>query len=138
MTMIALKKRPATVEEPRQPEAAPAPLPAIALGVLVGELDGRFRARIAGAERLVDADASVDPELLREAVRTGARVVLEPGADGAAAPVIVGVLATARALTIDRTGAVEADVRRFVLRAREEALLAATGAFVRAKRQEIE
>ena len=117
-------------------EAAVAAEPGIALGLLLGELDGRFRARVGGVERLVDVDPSVDPELLREAIRSGARVVLEPTEAGALA--VVGVLSTARVLTIDRSGAVEAQVRRIALSASEEALLAAPGAFIRAKREDIE
>jgi hypothetical protein len=86
---------------------------------------------VGGAERLLAADASVDPALLREAAATSARVVL----DGA---VIVGVLATRRALTIDREGAVEAHVRRFALTATDEALLSGPDAFVRLKLGDVE
>jgi hypothetical protein len=110
--------------------------PGAVLAVLVGEIDGRFRARAGGVERLIEADHSVDPELLREAIRTGARVVVE--APDAGAPVIVGTLATARALTIDRSGAVEGTLRRLAITAREEALLSAPGAFLRLKREDVE
>jgi uncharacterized membrane protein len=124
--------------EPEEAPAAPAaaPVAGVTLAVLVGESDGRFRARLAGAEREVAVDASVDPELLREAIRSGARVVLDASGEGP--PVVVGALATARALTIDRTGAVEAKLRRFALTASDEALLAAAGAFVRLKRDDVE
>jgi hypothetical protein len=115
----------------KRPAPEDAPAPAVGLGVVLGEEDGRWRARVGGAERLLDADASVDPALLREAAATGARVVL----DGA---VIVGVLATRRALTIDPQGAVEAHVRRFALTAADEALLAGPGAFVRLKLDDVE
>jgi hypothetical protein len=126
MSIVAIKRSP-----------APAPAaPGVALAVLLGEVDGRFRARVGGAEHLVTADPSVDPELLREAIRTGARVVLDAAGDGD--PVIVGALATARALVIDRTGAVEAKLRRLALTASEEALLAGPGAFVRLKLQDVE
>jgi hypothetical protein len=110
---------------------------ALSLGVMVAAgPDGRWRVRAGGAELVAEADRAIDPALLREAIATGARVVLEaaPGAP----PVIAGVLATARALTIDRTGAVEAEVRRLALTATEEALLRGPGAFVRLKVDEVE
>jgi hypothetical protein len=110
--------------------------PGIGLGLIVGEADGRWRTRVGGRERLLDADPSVDPALLREAAASGARVVLEASEEGA--PVIVGVLATRRALTVDRTGAVEAEVRRLALTATEEALLRGPDAFVRLKLDEVE
>src|SRR5215471_10505978 len=108
----------------------------VALGLVVGELDGRWRTRVGGVEQLVDADPAVDPLLVREAAATGARVVLDAPPDGPA--VIVGVIATRRALTVDRDGAVDARVRRFTLTATEEALLAGPGAFVRLKLDDVE
>src|SRR3954468_10416162 len=102
MKVLAMKRSVAT-------EAREAPaLPAVALGVVLGEAGGgRWRVRAGGVERLLAADASVDPALLREAAASGARVVLDAGSEAA---VIAGVLATQRALTIDRDGAVTAEV----------------------------
>jgi len=120
----------------RMPEELPAPA-ALALGVVVAAApDGRWRVRAGGAEVTAEADPAIDPALLAEAVASGARVVLETGAG--APPVIAGVLATSRALTIDRSGAVEATVRRLALTATEEALLRGPGAFVRLKVDEVE
>src|SRR4051812_12510344 len=104
--------------------------------VLAEEAGSRWRVRAGGAERLVTADPAIDPALLSEAIGSGARVVLETPQDGE--PIIAGVLATARALTIDRTGAVEATLRRLSLFATEEALLRGPGAFLRLKRDELE
>jgi hypothetical protein len=119
------------------PQDVPAPQPALGLAVVLApESDGRWRVCAGGAELIATADAAIDPALLREAIATGARVVLETPDGGAA--VIAGVLATARALTIDRTGAVEAEVRRLALTATEEALLRGPGAFVRLKLDEVE
>jgi hypothetical protein len=118
------------------PDEEPAPA-SLGLAVVVGAApDGRWRVRAGGADVVADADPAIDPALLREAIATGARVVLEvaPGVP----PVIAGVLATARALTIDRSGAVEAEVRRLALTATEEALLRGPGAFVRLKIDEVE
>src|SRR5512132_3745990 len=104
---------------------SPAALPdaaGLALAVVLAEEpEGRWRVRAGGTERVAAADPAVDPALLREAIGTGARVVLETPPDGEA--IVAGVLATARALTIDRSGAVEATLRRLSLSATEEALL---------------
>jgi hypothetical protein len=108
----------------------------IALGVVMGEAAGGWRVRHGRTEQPLQADPCVDPALLREAAATGARVVLDASADGP--PVIVGVIATRRALTVDPDGAVEARVRRFSLTASEEATLAGPGAFVRLKLDDVE
>src|SRR5262245_36205501 len=118
------------------PAPATAAAPAVALGVLLAEADGRWRVRLGAGERMVDADPTVDPALLREAMASGARVVLD--ASDPDAPVVVGALVTARALTVDRSGAVDAQVRRFAITASEETLLRAAGAFVRVAREDVE
>src|SRR5262245_24418160 len=115
-----------------QPDAAPG----IALGVLLAEADGRWRVRLGTGEKMVGVDPTVDPALLREALRSGARVVLDT--TDPEAPVVVGALVTGRALTIDRAGDVAAQVRRFKVTAAEEALLSAAGAFVRVAREDVE
>jgi hypothetical protein len=67
--------------------------------VVAREGDG-WRVRAGGAEALATVDASVDVALVEAAQASGARVVLELGE----APVIVGALQTARALTVGRDG----------------------------------
>src|SRR5690606_34097664 len=79
-------------------------------------------------------DESVDPALLDEAHATGARVLVEAGGT----PSIVGVVATRRALTLDREGRVTAEVTSLEVSAQEQVLLKIPGAFVRAKAREIE
>jgi hypothetical protein len=80
-------------------------------------------------------DPSVDPLLVEEARGSGARVLLELGS---AASVLVGVVQTSRALRIDREGVVEAEVERFSLQARSEAVLKTASAFLQLKAGEVE
>jgi hypothetical protein len=121
-----------TAKAPRQ---APAVTAAVALGVVEARAGERhWRVRV-GAEVVTAAcDASVDPALVDEAMRAGARVVL----DLAGAPVIAGALATARAVSYDRDGSVMVDARRFVVTAAEEALLRTRAAFVQVKGADVE
>lgn len=154
--IVPIRRRVDARPAPAQPQAPATDAgPSIALGVVVGQqpgateereeatgglwqvrLGGRTGASASADLRPCAADASVDPALLREAIATGARVVLDRDESGEMT--IVGVLATRRALTIDRTGAVEADVRRFSITAAEEALLRASGAFLQIKLDDVE
>lgn len=84
--------------------------------------------------RDLPVDASVDPRLLEDAAVRGARVLV----DASATPIIVGVIATQRALVVDEEDRVHADVASFRVDAREEVLLKTPGAFVRAKAREVE
>jgi len=52
--------------------------------------------------------------------------------------VLVGVVQTSRALRIDREGVVEAEVERFSLQARSEAVLKTASAFLQLKAGEVE
>jgi len=92
-----------------------------------------FRVRYRGAERMVACDASVDPALVESAIASGARVVLEDGAE----PCIVGALATGRSLEIDRSGDVRVALNRFEVTA-SEALVKTRSAFVSVKDDEVE
>ncbi len=106
----------------------------VVLGKLVAREEGGWLARIGGVERVMPAEDQVDQVLLEEAMERGARVIIDQGEE----PVIVGVVATQRTLVIDEGGSVDAEVERFVISARREVLLKTPGAFVRAKRREIE
>lgn len=106
----------------------------IQLALLLDPVEGGWRARIGATERELAVDPSVDPALLEEARELGARVVV----DASAEPVIVGVLSTRRAVTIDREGCVHAEVERFEIDAREEVLLKTPRAYIRAKAQDVE
>jgi len=112
------------------PAAAPAP-GTIALATVVAREGERFGVRIGCGEFLAGCDPSVDPALVAEAMATGARVVLE-------GDVIVGTLAVARSLAIDRDGAVEAQVKRLALTAEESALLRTRHSFLRLEGADVE
>lgn len=107
----------------------------VALGVVEGRAgDGHWRVRV-GAELVTAAcDPAVDPALVEDARGAGARVVL----DLAGAPVIAGVLLTARPVTLGRDGSVSLEVRRFVVTAAEEAMLRTHAAFVQVKGADVE
>jgi hypothetical protein len=105
---------------------------AVLVRVIAREGD-RFRVGHGGREHLVACDPSVDPLLVEEAIATGARVVLEQGPQAC----IVGALATARAVAIDRAGRVDIEVKRFEVSA-EEALIKTASAFVSLKSGEVE
>jgi hypothetical protein len=98
--------------------------------VLTRERD-RFRVRWGRCEEMVDCDPSVDPALVESAIESGTRVVVEDG-------VIVGALATARAVPVGRDGTVSVSVKRFEVTAHEEALLKTPSAFLCIKGDEVE
>ena len=106
----------------------------VLLAIPVAEENGRWRVRSLLGELLLPADESVDPELVREALASRARVLV----DATGAPVIVGVVQTARALRIERDGEVRARVEAFTVRAAREVLLQTGAAFLRAKGAEVE
>lgn len=120
-----------TAKAPRAALAASA----MTLGVIEARVgDDRWRVRAGRETFIAVCDPSVDPALLDEAVRTGARVVV----DLADEPVIAGALSTSRAVTYDREGAVLIEARRFVVTAAEEALLRTRAAFVQVKGGDVE
>lgn len=140
--MQALKGLPqeetASAEEvQRQVRPALRPVPALAamsLGRLVAKEASGWRVRIGAVEHVLPVDGSVDPALLDEALATGARVVV----DASEEPIIAGLLATQRAVTVDRHGDVDARVRTFTVTVREKALLRAPGAFLQLTAAELE
>lgn len=117
-------KRTATRPARHAPKAAPA-------GVLLGRVLGRegdaCRVRAGGVERVLRCDPTVDPALLEE----GARVVIDDD-------LVVGLLVTARAVTIGRDGAVDAAVKGFRVTAEEDITLRSPGAFVRVRGVDLE
>ncbi|MBZ0117880.1 MAG: hypothetical protein K8H88_12835 [Sandaracinaceae bacterium] len=106
--------------------------------VLLGKLAERtsegWLVDLGAVRREVGADASVDPVLLDEALARGSRVLI----DASGEPCIVGVVMTARAITIDPQGDVRASVRSFAVEAQDEVVLKVPGAFVRAMGREVE
>jgi hypothetical protein len=106
----------------------------VLLGRLIAPHPDGWRVDLGTVQRVVAVDESVDVALLDEAARHGARVIV----DAADEPVIVGVVATRRAVTIDREGRVDEDLRSFEVRAEERVLLKVPGAFVRAKERAVE
>lgn len=115
-------------------EAAEAAEGAIRLGRVLGREGDRFRVRVGSRERIVERDPSVDPALVEAAIASGARVVLEDGP----VPVIVGGLATGRAVEVSRAGEIELTVKRFRVTAEEEVTLQTRSAFLRARGDEVE
>lgn len=107
----------------------------VQLGRVVAKEPEGWRVAIGHEERLLPAEESVDPALLAEAVVSRARVVIDMAG---AAPVIVGVVSTRRALTIEPDGRVEAEVKEISVTAHERILLRVPGAFVRVTGQEVE
>jgi hypothetical protein len=130
----ARERRMALVPESPADEAAPALAPGLTLGRVLGRAGDGWRVAASGGEHVVAADPSIDPALLDDAARSGARVVLE----GGRAPVIAGVLLTARPVTVDRAGSVELEVKRLVVTAAESALLRSPGAFLKVGGDELE
>jgi hypothetical protein len=114
-----------------QPEPSPAPPAGLGLARVIAREGDGFRVRSWKIEVVVPCDPCVDPALVEEAIASGARVVLEDG-------VIVGALATARSLQIDRQGVVDAEVNRFAVRAKDSALLKSQKAFLELKGSNIE
>ena len=115
-------------------EVAPAAAGGVRLAVVVGREGELFRVRAGRWERLASCDPSVDPALVEAALGSGARVVLEEGAS----PVIVGALATRRAVEVGPGDEVHLSVKRFVVEAAEEAMLRTRSAFLRVKGDEVE
>jgi hypothetical protein len=102
--------------------------------ILGPEADG-WRVRIGAGERVVSSDAALDPALLSEAARSGARVVIDASSEAA---VIVGLLVTTRSLTIDRDGAVDAKVRSLRVAADDAITLQTPRAFIRMRGEQLE
>lgn len=115
------------------PGAAVARFSPLGLATLVAPDGARWRVRVGAREHVVDVDPCVDPALLREACAGGARVVVSTDEH-----VIVGLLQTARGMTIGRDGAVAAKVTRFDVEAAESATLRTGAAFVRVLGDEVE
>lgn len=106
----------------------------VLLGKLVRRDCEEWVVQIGGADRTLRADSCVDPMLLEEAMKRGAKVIIDQSEE----PLIAGVVATQRSLVVDREGAVDAELEQFKLTARREVLLKTPGAFIRAKRAEVE
>lgn len=118
-----------------EPESQPVPKleagSGMALATVLGREGERFRVKLGRREALVLCDPAVDPELVVELAATRGRVVLEEG-------VIVGALATARVLQIDREGVVEAHLKRVALTVEQAAVVATSSSFLRLQGAEIE
>jgi hypothetical protein len=108
-------------------------MPPIALASVVAREGARYRVRVGAQELLAELDPAVDPALVDEAIESGARVVLDP-----AAQAICGLLATSRAVRIDRRGDVRAEVRQFSVNAKEGVLLKTASSFVQLDPQRLE
>jgi len=119
--------------------AARSPKPAAAAGVALGVVEGRagdgqWRVRVGTSVHAMACDPSVDPRVVDEAAASGARVVVDLGAE----PVIVGALVTARPVTVGRDGVLALEVKRFVVTAAEEAMIRTQSAFVQVKGADVE
>src|SRR5688572_27898670 len=105
MTARKTKKKPDETTKRRAPSArlvyTQAP---VLLAKLIERTERGWRVDLGSVTREVAVDASVDPALLDEAHARGARAIV----DASGEPAIVGVLATHRAVAIDREGRVDA------------------------------
>ena len=108
--------------------------PSLVLASVVAREGDSWRVKGGGAEALAGVDASVDAALIEAARTSGARVVLELSE----APVIVGTLQTARAVTVGRDGDVDVDARAFTVTATEKVVMRVPGAFVMVSSGEVE
>jgi hypothetical protein len=105
------------------------------LAVVLGREGEGWRVRIGATERVVALDPNVDPSLLESAAQSGTRVVLDAAGD---AFVIVGMLVTSRALTVDKAGDVDAKVRSFRISADDEVTIKIPRAFIRMRGEQLE
>ena len=117
----------------RRPRTPAAVAPFTLVRVL-GEEGGQWRVEQGAQRMLVELDASVDPELVREAILTGARALLETSSGNR----LVGLLQTGRVLTVDRQNRIRARVESFALHVGAELTLQTATAFVRLKGGEVE
>lgn len=135
MRAKAIEKKKSRTEKNREAEPrlvyTQAP---VLLGRIVERGERGWVVDLGPVRRELDADDGVDPALLEEAKEAGARVLV----DASATPLIVGVVATRRALSIDADGRVAAKVRSIELSADEEIVFRIPGAFLRAKAREVE
>lgn len=106
----------------------------VLMGRLLERVGDGWRVDLGTLERDLPVDPSVDPALLDDACEHGSRVLV----DATVEPTIVGVISTRRAITMDREGKVDAEVRSFRVSAEDEVLLRSPGAFVRAKARRVE
>ncbi|MCP3098220.1 hypothetical protein LZ198_04925 [Myxococcus sp. K15C18031901] len=104
------------------------------LATVVAAESSGWRVRLGTQEQVLSLDASVDPALVREALESGARVLVEL----CAPPVVVGVVQTSRALRVNRQGRVEAQVETFEIHALQGATVKTSGAFMQVKGSEVE
>lgn len=107
----------------------------VALGVVLGRgAGGRWRVRVHGVEREVEADPAVDGSLLDEAAATGARVLLEGGAE----PVVVGAVLTARPVQYAPDGTVHVRAPAVTVEAQTEVTLKTPWSFLRLNQSDAE
>ncbi len=125
-------------EAPRPLEAEPARLvythAPVLLGVLLERDGDGWSVDLGTMRRTVGVDPAVDGELLAEAAERGSRVLI----DATREPMIVGVVATQRTLTIDAEGRVEARLTSLAIEAVEHARLKVPGAFIQVKDRAVE
>lgn len=105
------------------------------MATVVGRSGESWLVRLGAQTRSVAADPCIDPLLLEDAARTGARVVVD-AAGGE--PVIAGLLMTQRALTVDRDGVLDTKVRALRIAADDEITLKTSRSFVRMRGEELE
>ena len=105
------------------------------LATVLGREGNAWRVRVGTMERVVSLDAQVDPALVEDAAKSGTRVVLDAASE---VVVIVGLLVTSRALTMDRAGDVDAKVRSFRLAAEDEITIKIPRAFIRMRGEQLE
>jgi len=122
------------VATPAKPQLVPT-IPGVSLAQLLAPRGEGWLVRRGAEEHLASVDPAVDPALLLEAKESGARVLLEIGAPGL---MVVGVVQTARALHLDRSGSLEVQVERLSVQARTEVVLKTFAASFQLKAGDVE
>ncbi len=105
----------------------------VRLARLVRRDSSGWRVWLDGVEQTLPCDPSVDPALLDDAIRSGARAVVE----GTNPAIIVGLLTTSRSVSIDRENKVDVSVKHFKIQA-DEVLLKSTASFLQLRQHEVE
>jgi hypothetical protein len=119
-----MNKRTAPARKARKPRSAAALGPGLHAGVIELRSQDTFRVRMLdGTVVSARPDDGVDPELLRDCLRNGRRVIVADGGDG---PLLLGALQTARPVARDVDGNLTLSGKRVRLKA-EQALVLECG-----------
>lgn len=100
-------------------------LPPVSIGVVTSRQGREATVKVGSRECTLQIDATVTTGLVDLAIEDGRRVIIDPSTH-----TLCGVLQTSEALSIDRDGAVKADVQRFEIHAVEYARMQTAHSFL--------